>query len=317
MKTTWFDEEPRFGDFVRQAAALFVRGVRRPLVTLSFALLGAVLVTGGLAFRKHSYAPRLVLRMVEGEGDPVAGPNVKRRLGDYVRDGVFTSEPLLELIRRHGLYPSLAAKNPRAAIESFREDIDVEVYQNYFVEQREPGKSPRSARVAISYHSPDREKALAVTRDLGALIERRETLVRREQADRAASEADRALDALRVAVQRRAGEVAAKRSEVTAATAPDPASQVELVGLLGSLTTLERDLDTATKRAASFELGAALEEGGVGLRVEVADEATLPSGEARTTWLILVASVSFLAGLPLSAFAVGAFSPRRPANEVG
>ena len=39
MKTTWFDEEPRFVDVVRQAAALFVRGVRRPFVALSFALL--------------------------------------------------------------------------------------------------------------------------------------------------------------------------------------------------------------------------------------------------------------------------------------
>ncbi|HEX6276479.1 MAG TPA: hypothetical protein VFZ53_25735, partial [Polyangiaceae bacterium] len=198
MKTTWFDSEPRLVDFVRQGAELCVGGVRRPWHTLLVALAAAALVAAVLAFRDHAYAPRLLLRLEEGGGDAVAGgANIKRRLGAYVREGVFTSEPLLAIIRRHGLYPSLAAKNPRAALDSFREDIEVDVYQNYFVESREPGTTPRSARVAVSYHSPEREKALAVTRELGALIKERETRLRREQAERNAQEAGRTRDALR------------------------------------------------------------------------------------------------------------------------
>jgi hypothetical protein len=313
MRKTWFDEEPRLGDGMRNLARLLARGVRRPWLTLLVAFLGAGVVTAAVAFGKHSYAPRLVLRVVEGSGVQGGGASVKRRLADYVRDGIFTSEPLLALIRRHGLYPSLARNNPRAAIDSFREDIDVDVYQNYFVEQLEPGKSPRSARVALSYHSPDRDKALAVTRDLGKLVQEHELRLRREQAELAAADADGVRDALRVAVQRRAVEVAAKQNEVLATTAPDPAAQVELVGLLASLGSLERDLDTATHRAASYELGAALEGGGVGLRVEVADDAMLPSGDARLRFLCAMAGVSWLLGLPLSAVAVGAFFSRRSA----
>jgi hypothetical protein len=314
MKTTWFDKEPRLVDFIRQGAELCVRGVRRPWLTLLVALVGALLVALVLAFGKYAYAPRLVLRLEEGGGDAVAGgANVKRRLGEYVRQGIFTSEPLLALIRRHGLYPSLAAKNPRAAIESFREDIDVDVYQNYFVELREPGTTPRSARVAVSYHSPDREKALLVTRELGALIKERETRLRRDQADRAAQEAERAREALRAAVQRRSVEIAEKKNAVLATTVPDAAIQVELVGLLGSMDSLERDLEAATRRAASFQLGAALEQGGVGLSVEVVDDATLPNDARRNYWIALAAGASFLLGLPLSAMAVGAFFPRRTA----
>ena len=45
MKTTWFDEEPRFGDFIRQTAELIVRGIRRPWLTLFVALLAAGLVS--------------------------------------------------------------------------------------------------------------------------------------------------------------------------------------------------------------------------------------------------------------------------------
>jgi hypothetical protein len=255
----------------------------------------------------------LVLRLVEGSGDPSTMPHLKRRLGEYVREGVLTSEPLLRVIRRHDLYPNLARKNPRGALESFRQDIHVEVYQNYFVEAREPGGAPRSARVAVSYRTFDRKKALAVTRDLGAIIVEHETRLRREQAARAASDADRARDTLQVALQRRAEEVALKEREVALAEKPEPARQIELVGLLGSLAVLEHDLDTATSRAASYELGAARERAGVGLRFDVADEARLPSERAARNFIWIAAIASFVFGLPLSATAVGAFSHRRPA----
>jgi hypothetical protein len=312
-KTTWFDDEPRAVDFVRQAADLFVRGVRRPWLTLLVALIAASAVGAALAFRQHTHAPRLVLRLVEGSGDPSTTPNLKRRLGDYVREGILTSEPLLAIIRRHGLYPNLARSNPRAAIDSFREDIKVEVYQNYFVEAREPGSAPRSARVAVSYRTPDRLKALAVTRDLGAIVVEHETRRRREQAMRAMSEADRARDLLQVALQHRTEEIALKEQEVASSERPEPARQIELVGLLASLPVLEHDLDAATRRAASFELGAALEQAGVGLRFETANEAVLRSeAEARRfAWIAAIASFAF--GLPLSATAVGAFSARRRA----
>ena len=312
-KTTWFDDEPRAVDFVRQAADLFVRGVRRPLLTLLLAFVAACAVAATLALRHHTHAPRLVLRLVEGSGDPSTMPNLKRRLGEYVREGVLTSEPLLAVIRRHGLYPNLARNNPRAALESFRQDIKVDVYQNYFVESREAGGAPRTARVGLSYRTFDREKALAVTRDLGAIIVDHETAVRREKARRAASEADRTRDMLQLAVQRRTEEIAKKEQELKLAERPEPARQIELVGLLGSLAALERDLDTATRRAATYELGAARERAGVGLRFEVADEARLPSETAARRFIWIAAVASFVLGLPLSAMAVGAFSQRRPA----
>ena len=312
MKTTWLDEETRMIDALRQTAELLVRGIRRPLLTLALALAFAASIGLFFAFGKHTYAPRLVLRLVEGDGAATT-PNLKRRLADYVRDGIFTSQPLAELVRRYGLYPALARNNPRAAIEAFREDIHVDVYQNYFVEERSAGDAPRSARVALSYRGSDRETALAVTRALGALVISREGVARRAQAERAAKEAELARDALRVALSRRTREIAEKHREMVEVDAGTPERQVELVGLLGSVAPLERDLDEATKRAASYELGAALEQGGVGLRFEVADDPSLPSGDERTRWATAAALGSFVFGLPLVALAVGAFSVRRRA----
>ena len=118
---------------------------------------------------------------------------------------------------------------------------------------------------------------------------------------------------LSAALERRTAEAAALRSEILEAETPNPERQVALVALLGSLAPLERELDSATKRAASYELGAALEEGGVGLRFEIADEAKLPNAAARARWVTLATLATFTFGLPLAVMAVGAFSTRRRA----
>ncbi len=312
-KSSWFDAEPRLADFVREVADLLVRGVRRPFSTLAWAVLPPAIVAMVLVFFDRGVAPRLVLRIVEAAGDPSTMPNPKRRLSNYVRDGIFTSKPLWELIRRHHLYPTLAKNDPRAAVDTFRDDIEIDVYQNYFVEDRSATETPRSARVALSYRSRDRDTALAVTRELGALVAARETIARREQAERAVAEAEAARNVLRTALERRTAEAAALQSEIVQSEARNPERQVALIAMLGSLATLQRDLDSATQRAASYELGAALEEGGVGLRFEIADEGELPSAAARVRFVTFATVATFVFGLPLAAMAVGAFSIRRRA----
>ena len=143
---SWLDDEVSASETVRQAVRLVVAGCRRPLVLLAVTLGFATTVAGAVLVAKHSYAPRYVLRIVEPDRDPSGMPRPRRELAAYVREAVFTSKPLLAIIERHDLYPGLARRNPRAALNSFREDIDVDVYGNYFVEERSAGAGPRSAR---------------------------------------------------------------------------------------------------------------------------------------------------------------------------
>jgi hypothetical protein len=262
-------------------------------------------------FGRFSYAPSFVLRVVEAKHRSANMPPLKRQLAEYVRQAVFTSQPLVELMRRHGLYPGLLRKNERAALDSFREDIQIEVYQNYFVEDRAPGGAPRSARLTVSFRSQDPQQALAVTRDLGALIVSHERANRRDQAWAVASRADRARDTLVDAYQRRSADVVAKQSELVNAPTPDARGQVELVSLLGSLGSLERQVDAAERRANTSELGAALERQGIGLSFQVVDDGALPGRAARVRAALLAALASFCFGLPLTALGVGAFAVKR------
>ncbi len=298
---SWLDDEPRVGDLLRQAVRLFRRGVRRPLALLVGSGLLAVLLAAALVVAQRSYQPRILLRVVEADADPTSMPELKRRLAEYVREGVFTSEPLLELAHRHGLYSK--ATDPRAVVEAFQRDLDVDVYQNYFVEQRSQGGTPRSARVAVSYRAGDRAKAVAVTRELGALVIARVRATREAQAERAAEHAKGAAATLEQELLERHRAIAELEGRLGEAW--DPKAQVELVSLLGSLPALERRVEVAERRAGSTALGAAYEAHGVGLHFDVADDASVLS-DRRSSLRFLAAAAAFLVGLPFVVLAAGA-----------
>src|SRR6476659_2820954 len=96
----WLATERSFGQLPAQAFWLFRRGLARPLyVVLSCAALAALLASS-ILLAQRTYEPRVVLRVVEADRDPTSAPELKRRLAEYVRDGVFTAEPLLEIAHR-------------------------------------------------------------------------------------------------------------------------------------------------------------------------------------------------------------------------
>lgn len=310
IESGWIGEERPLTDVFRQTLRLFRAGLRAPLwFGLGTLCLAGVLGASTVLYTR-SFSPRVVLRVVEADRDPTSMPALKRQLGDYVREGVFTSEPLLDLIRRYHLYPKLAAY-PQRAVEAFRRDLDVEVYQNYFLEQRAQNEAPRSARVAVSYRSGDRDTALAVTRDLGALVVIRMTAEREAQAKRASESAKAGADMLERALLDRLANIAQKQQEVGRNTTPDPATQVELVSLLGSVPALQLEVDAAEKRAATLDVGANLEARGIGLRFDIAEDADAPVFDRRSRLRLFTVAASFVLGLPLVLLTIGAFNTAR------
>ena len=304
----WLTSELGVLGALRQSIELCRTGFARVGLTILLTSLVSGLVLGALVLRERTYAPRFALRVVEARQQTDDVRPLKRQLREYVRQAVFTSAPLLELMRRHGLYPRLAQKNVRAALESFREDIEIEVYQNYFVEERAAGSSPRSARLTVSFRDKDPARALAVTRDLGKLIVEQQRAFRREQVLAMASSAERARDTLVDALRQRSAEIVSKEVALERGAAPNPRLQVELVGLLGSVPALERQVDAADRRAASLGLEATLERHGMGMSFEVVDEGSLPARGGRARALLVAGLSTFVLGLPLIATAVGAFA---------
>lgn len=312
MQDDWLDREPGFVATVFQVGRCVRRGLMRPVLVVAIALL----LTGGVvaivALVSGEYNPTYVLRVSEMDGDPSVMPRPKRQLQQYVQEAVFTTEPLMRVIQKHGLYPSLARKNQRAALQSFREDIEVEVYRNYFIEERSREDSPRTARLAVRYRAKDPDLALAVTRELGGLVIEHERQEMRRQAARSALEAARRVERLKSALADRRSDIAKNRLEITESASFDARLEVNLVSLYGSIETLERELEAAQRYKAALDLSSALEKKGVGLHFEVVDDGSLPRSLAISkTELAVLACLIFVFGLPLTALAVGAFSTKR------
>ncbi len=309
---SWFDEEPPATAAMAQAARLLLAGLHRKVALLVAAMLYATMLAGAVVWTKHSYAPEYVLRVVEPDRDPAGMPRPPRQLADYVRKPVFTSEPLLQIMRRHGLYPSLLRRDPHAALESFREDIDVAVRENYFAEARPLGGVPRSARLIVSYRNADPDTATSVTRELGELVAQQEQAARKDQALRARDLAKQQVDEASQAVALRRSALASMRAEIDHAPTIAPEHRIAFIGLLGSLAALERRLDERERREAALALGAAFEQRGVGMVFTVVNDAFLPADTGAYGARVLMAGTAFVLGLPLLAIAVGAFASRGP-----
>ncbi|HXK18717.1 MAG TPA: hypothetical protein VNG33_12990 [Polyangiaceae bacterium] len=308
-RRTWLTDEPSVAVTLRQALALWRVGFRRPFLVGAIAALLSAAIALFVTFGRREYAPKFVLRVVEAEHPAANAPPLKRQLAEYVRQAIFTSEPLLEQMRRHGLYPGLLRRNSRAALDAFREDISIEVYQNYFVEDRAPGHQRRSARLSVGFRSKDPALALAVTRELGALIVSHELSSRREQAASAARGAAQARDILVAAWQQRSAAIVAKQAEIAKLSAPDPQRQVELIGMLGSLAALDHQVEALERRATALDIGASLERRGIGMSFQVVDDGSLPGRAGQVQALLWTGAATLFFGLPLLALSIGACSP--------
>jgi hypothetical protein len=307
---SWIDSEPGARTTLSQAMRLLRGGFRRPAVTLMTTLLLVSALVAKVAWTRHAYAPRFVLRVVEMESDPLALPRPRRELGAYVREVIWTDEALLDLADRHELYLAFR-QDPRAVLEAFRRDAEVDVYHNYFVQERSATGPPRSARIVVRFRSPDPDKAVAVTRALGNLIVDRELASRADLAVRTKARINADLARSRQAQLGLRGEISAKQREMDSAPLASPLLQVDLISMLGALDGLEKQTLALERRDARVSLGAAAEAQGLGLRFTVVDDGSLPLSAGRgAARLVGVGLVALMLGLPLVALGVGAASSK-------
>jgi hypothetical protein len=99
----WMAEEPGLRAALRQASRLLRGGLRRKGRTLAVSLFLASSLACWMVLSNHTYSPRFVLRVSEMDQDPGMNLRPRHNLKDYVREAVWTSEPLLKVIHDHGL----------------------------------------------------------------------------------------------------------------------------------------------------------------------------------------------------------------------
>ncbi len=313
----WLDEEPGAGEAFADLRRLFRRAFRRPMVPIAIALcLSSAFVVRRMLRHSVSEA-QVVFRAIEPASNAafsVQSPN--QQLRAYILDVAFAAPELWPLIEKYNLYPAHRKLDRQSAIEAMRDDLDVTLKRNYFLEARakneDGSEEERSARIAISFVHRDPVTALAVVRDLGTLVSAHEQRVREVEAGQATALIEFQLESGMQALTKALRTQSENRLEQLRATPLRRTTlEIELRTLDSEVSELERQLAGLEKKKTEADLRLALEKHALGLRFELVD--VIPPHRrllTRPTELALDGILFLLLIFPLVTMAVGALDPR-------
>jgi len=311
---SWLDAEPGARVLGQELVRLIRRAACRPIWTIGLAFLLAAGFSVRRALRKPGFRATVTLRVSEGDLDPNTAPKAQAELRDYVSGAILSTPTLIEIIQRHHLAkPEKLAADPQLWVDSFRDDIGIDVYRNYFMDDPYGREGGRSARIAISYLSPDPEVSLDVARDLAQTVVSYETAARTAAAETALNGSQAAVEEEQDGLRRRQQELA--RLDGTALAGPTPGlratAQVEADALRKTMPAAEQRVAQAEKAHAELELRLGLEARQMGLRFEVVDAShDRPSRTPRVVTALVIFVVTFPVLCFITALLVGAFDDR-------
>ncbi|HUH05903.1 MAG TPA: hypothetical protein VML75_28130 [Kofleriaceae bacterium] len=314
--TDWIEAERSSHSFVRELQRLKRRAKARPIGFVLLAALLASAVVYKRSRRPETYKARVVMVVTEGELSTDRTPLPRKELRDYVTALSFTRARLLSVVEEHDLYPARAVRGDDYAAAAMRSNLKVEVYRNYFANDRGFETARRSARIGIIFRDSNPERATRVARRVAELIAETESR-RREQSSSDAVDQSRAISSrARTAMEERRTQLTeALLARDRARTANERLREAELsleIERLEQQLEADRTLVRLTEAdVRDIELRAALDTSRLGLSFEVADEHA-PEARDPNAWLVLAALgvVSFVFLLPLCAIGVGAFDSR-------
>jgi hypothetical protein len=256
------------------------------------------------------YPARIVLSATEGRQVNDAPAHTSAKLQDYIYWAVFTDSRLLEVMKRHDINQSMVAKNPQVAVEGFRDELDVDVYKNEFVQDRIEG-APRSARIAISIRMTDPDKALLVVRELGDLVIQRDADNRKERYTIERKLASNIVTGAETELQRAQRGLYQASSDLEIAS-PQEAAQlrVEYEGFLKSIDGAQGRLVEADIARKRLDRASALDSQSLALTFDRVDWGVAARKVNEEAAFFINLGVMFFGLLPLVALGVGAMDPR-------
>ncbi len=193
----WFGNEPGWGEFVIEVRRLARRNRAHPWPLLAIVLVTTLVGLWQGYVHKPSYEARISLRLTENDVVAGAAPRPVSELRSWVADVALSDGHLIKVIERYRLYPQLRARGLDQALDALRDDLEVEVWRNEFLDNEESGLLGRAARVALSFRQPDPDLAFSVVSDLAAATVDEQRRMRRAQVAYTAMGLEPAIEAAR------------------------------------------------------------------------------------------------------------------------
>jgi hypothetical protein len=312
MPSPWLENEPGLRQAVRELARLKNRARRRPILTLSLALIGALAVVGMRLRSKQEYEAHITFLMKESRFGEQVAPAPPRELRDYLFNGIFTKPRCEKLVKKYELFPSQWRLDKAWAVESMREAIDIDVSRNYFLlDEWQAGGRDRTAKITIRFTYIHADTAWNVVRDLGEMIREEEQRKRVQIAALAKEEAAFSLKTAREELFRLQREVSTQQIELLIGTDKHRA-QMDTFGLQQAIEHQKGLITQIEQGFVARAVSARRESNAVGLRFEQVDwrQADVPTDRERKIALAFTGVVVFVILLPISAMIVGTFDSK-------
>lgn len=306
----WLDNEPDSREQVHEWTRLARRAAHRPVLSLAVALLVGALFLHLELRRPPLVAMRAELLVTESD---MAFDRRRISRGDlraFVEGVALSSRGLVPIMKRHGLWLDELERGPSLALAEMRKATEVEIFNDYFSEDRYQNTPARSARIAITFGHPSADVATSVAHELGELI------ARAELARHGASAHNRLLMAqAQAAGARRDLQLARQEIAALEALGPDdelPAEQlVHLRRWRAMRVDAQRRATETDAESTAAQLAWTAEEKKAGTRVHVASvEAADFAHLDGATHLARKYMWAGFVGLTLSLLIVGACDPR-------
>lgn len=306
MAASWIDEEPGLARLAHEVR----RCMRRARAEWVKTLLLTLLVVGVVTFRRWmvppTYPATIYMAVTEGdlEGGQQAAPRTPRRLNDYVYHVVFNDQNLLEVMVKHNLSPAMRKRNQPLAIDELREEIDVTVSRNHFIYERQRGEAPRSARLTLTFTSPDPRLSLLVAQDLCDLIISYEAERRKDQLVAAVEFQARVSQTVEEEIGARERALAQRMTE------PGPMAALAAARARTDLRVLRAEQRDTGRAERDADFRESLEKQQSGLSFERVDWRADELPRSPELLLAITAVATLLGALPLLVLLVGAFGRR-------
>jgi hypothetical protein len=305
------DRDPSWAALRRESARLLRRARRRAPLVFGLSALATLAAAGVASRRPIRQSATVTLRMTEDVRAPIQLPWTDRALRGFVNEVALSQTQLLRVIDAHHLFRGPGKFDPIAAVEVFRERINVDVVQNHAIALVERDNRPRSAHVQIEYQDANPERALVIARELGQLLVETGLGQQRQQSESAVRAASAEAVAARAALER-------LRVEAASSTGLFPAqarSFSDIPGMKDAIRLAQGRLDRADEALTNAERRLRGESEQSGLNIELLDTHPAPPPWPAGKRLAVVAATASLLCLPLAMLMVGAWDRRIYAAE--
>jgi chaperonin cofactor prefoldin len=250
--------------------------------------------------------------MAEGDlQDPRNAPRPPARICEYISDIALNGGSLLRLMEKFGISPRLRQANPVAAVDSMRDDIEIEVARNYFLLDRDEGGEPRTASIVLSFTSGNRDLAQAVAHDIGSALLESQAASRSAELNRARAVVAGEAQHVRFRLQQLQARLSTLLLRQAAGTRSLAEVRAEIATLQYEISAARSRASDLEKRAADLDVALQAEQQQLGLRFHLVDESVnVRRGPLRGGEAIGYAAFVLAFLLPMVAVLFGAFDER-------